>query len=86
MEISEHRFELLESTQENYYELIMAVENKYPNETRHQTALRFIREAQQPHNKAVESDRANLGGMAQPRHGESTACHYLCPNMPGGSL
>lgn len=64
MEIQESRFEQLESTEEGYYELIMAVENKYPNETRHQTALRFIREAQQPHNKAVESDRATLGAPA----------------------
>lgn len=27
-----------------YHELIMAVEQKYPGETRHETALRFIRE------------------------------------------
>jgi hypothetical protein len=33
--------------EEGYYELIMAVENKYPGETRHQTALRLIKEAQQ---------------------------------------
>ena len=32
--------------QERYYELIMAVETKHPNETRHQTALRYIREAE----------------------------------------
>jgi len=29
-----------------YYELINAVENKYSNETRHETALRFIEQAQ----------------------------------------
>jgi len=29
---------------EQYHELIMAVESKYPNESRHETALRYIRE------------------------------------------
>ena len=29
---------------EKYYELIMTVENKYPNETRDETALRYIKE------------------------------------------
>lgn len=29
-----------------YEELIMAVGNKYPNETRHETALRYIRQAE----------------------------------------
>lgn len=32
--------------QSSYNELIMAVENKYDGETRHQTALRFIRDSQ----------------------------------------
>lgn len=32
--------------QEKYQELIMAVERKHPNETRHETALRFITEAE----------------------------------------
>lgn len=31
---------------EDYNELIMAVVRKFPNETRHQTALRYIREAE----------------------------------------
>jgi rubrerythrin len=43
--------------QESYYELIMAVENKYPNENRHQTALRLIKEAQQPHNPSLKADK-----------------------------
>lgn len=30
-----------------YYELIMAVGKKYPNETRHQTALRYIIEKEE---------------------------------------
>jgi hypothetical protein len=33
---------------EKYDELIMAVVNKYPNETRHETALRYIRERENP--------------------------------------
>jgi len=61
VEIQDKEFEKLESIQESYYELIMAVENKYPNETRHQTALRLIREAQQSHNHGIHSDRAGLG-------------------------
>ena len=46
MKIQEREFEKLESIRECYYELIMAVENKYPGETRHQTALRLIKESQ----------------------------------------
>ena len=33
-----------DSTAEKYEELIMAVENKYRGESRHQTALRYIKE------------------------------------------
>lgn len=29
-----------------YYELLYAVERKFPDETRHQTALRYIQEAE----------------------------------------
>ena len=36
----------LSACKERYGELIMAVERKYPNETRHETALRCIREAE----------------------------------------
>ena len=32
------------SVEKNYNKLIMAVESKYPNETRHETALRYIKE------------------------------------------
>ena len=31
-----------------YYELIFAVGNKYPGESRHETALRYIQEAETP--------------------------------------
>lgn len=33
----------LEERTEKYQEIMMAVESKYPNETRHETALRYIK-------------------------------------------
>ena len=39
---------LAEQFRKDYMELIMAVAKKYPNETRHQTALRYILEREQP--------------------------------------
>ena len=41
-ELSDAHFGL----QKRYYELIMAVSTKHPNETRHETALRYIQEAE----------------------------------------
>jgi len=35
-----------------YFELIYAVGNKHPGETRHQTALRYIRQAEMADNSA----------------------------------
>lgn len=35
-----------EELSRDYYQLLYAVENKYPDETRHQTALRLIIESQ----------------------------------------
>ena len=40
-------------TDELYNELLFAVGNKYPNETRHQTALRYILQAEKGDAKAV---------------------------------
>ena len=40
-------------TDELYNELLFAVGNKYPNETRHQTALRYILQAEKGDEKAV---------------------------------
>ncbi len=34
--------------EDKYYELLYAVETKYPNESRHETALRYIKEAETP--------------------------------------
>ena len=41
----------LKRSEELYLELIYAVEHKFPDETRHQTALRYIREVE---NKVCE--------------------------------
>lgn len=38
--------EALRELSDNYYELIMAVATVFPGETRHQTALRYIQEAE----------------------------------------
>ena len=38
----------LEIIRDAYNELLSAVGNKYPNETRHATALRYIRRAEEP--------------------------------------
>ena len=35
-----------QSNDSKYFELIMAVGNKHPGESRHQTALRYIKEAE----------------------------------------
>jgi len=37
----------LAAAEGKYHELIMAVARKFPNETRHETALRYIRQAEQ---------------------------------------
>ena len=43
-----------------YYELILAVGNKYPGETRHQTALRYIKCAElQPECNSSASSKSN---------------------------
>ena len=36
----------LEDNSDKYFELLHAVENKFPNETRHETALRYIQQAE----------------------------------------
>lgn len=37
--------------QELYLEILMGVESKFPNESRHETALRYIRESEQRHSE-----------------------------------
>ena len=48
---------IIEEAKAKYTELLMAVENKYPNESRHDTALRFIREAQSNIEQAKKEER-----------------------------
>lgn len=42
--------EYAKSTRHDYTELLYAVGKKYPDETRHETALRYIRQAEAPQN------------------------------------
>lgn len=42
-------------TDELYNELLFAVGKKYPNETRHQTALRYIRQAEMPNSEPAKA-------------------------------
>ena len=41
-----HRARKSNEIREKYNELLLAVTNKFPGETRHQTALRYIKEAE----------------------------------------
>lgn len=43
-----------------YNELLYSVETKFKNETRHQTALRYIREAELVNKKCLESGLAQV--------------------------
>lgn len=43
-----------EEAREPYHELILAVGNKYEGETRHETALRYIRQAEQGTSEAKD--------------------------------
>ena len=45
----------LAEVKEKYYELLMAVQSKFPDETRHETALRYIRNAEIGSNEASEA-------------------------------
>ena len=43
-----------------YEELLFAVGNKYPGETRHQTALRYIQQAEAPRISAAQCEWPNV--------------------------
>ena len=68
VEIYRLKGELLELRDErdrlrrDYDELIMAVGNKYPGETRHQTALRYIQRAEEPSNIPEQAAMTPAGG------------------------
>ena len=52
-----------QETQEKYNELLYGVSIKHPNETRHETALRYIRQAEYPQNTvACEAIREEKEG------------------------
>lgn len=53
---SEHRKNL----ESDYNELLFAVEKKFPNETRHQTAVRYIREAEKFMESMPTQSKPNL--------------------------
>ena len=46
----------LAETRHNYTELIMSVGNAYPNETRHETAKRYIQERENTPSHGPDSD------------------------------
>lgn len=46
----DERSKLAEERGRKYYELIYAVSMKHPGETRHETALKYIRRAEEPNN------------------------------------
>ena len=55
-----------------YEELLLAVHSTFPGETRHQTALRYIREAEQAANTCWTAQQQSIGahGFAQKIRGE----------------
>ena len=55
-----------EKLQKKYYDLIMAVANKYPNETRHETAKRYIMEA--------NTEKVSTKSVTQPKIDFCHAC------------
>ena len=48
----EHLFAI----ESKYWELIWAVETKYPDESRHETALRYIKEAENRGDETAKQD------------------------------
>ena len=55
---------------EQYTELIMAVESKYPGETRHQTALRYIRRAEDRATTTAATTNTIAAAPTQPESGK----------------
>ena len=56
----------IESLREKYNELIFAVGMKYPGETRHETAMRYIKKAEEPAAtaQAKTPDNAEITGLS----------------------
>lgn len=55
---TEQQADKVRELEAKYNELIMAVARKFPNETRHQTALRYINEAE-----LAEQDYIPVGAL-----------------------
>jgi len=49
----------MDAISQQYYELLYSVEQKWPNESRHQTALRYIQQAER---------NSKSGGVAKQHH------------------
>jgi len=49
----------MDAISQQYYELLYSVEQKWPNESRHQTALRYIQQAER---------NSKCGGVAKQHH------------------
>jgi len=60
---SRHKEEFLneEYTRKKYHELIMEVGNKHSGETRHETALRYIRQAE--NNTKIDSAKVDIASI-----------------------
>ena len=56
------RIRSLEVVEEKYQELLYQVACKFPNETRHETALRYLKERETPAMTADQCCEALLGG------------------------
>jgi len=57
------RIKELENELQKYNELIMAVQNKWPNQTRHETALKYIMQAENSDNCCAKE--AKLEGESE---------------------
>ena len=53
------RADKAENLEARYNELLLAVSNKHPGETRHETALRYIRECEMPKDDGACSQDAS---------------------------
>jgi len=51
----------IEQLEAKYYDLIYAVSQKWPNETRHETAFRYIRQAETITNEPAQSNDRDVG-------------------------
>lgn len=62
---------------QKYHELLWAVANKYPDESRHETALRYIQDAERPSDITAIADRLMSIPHENPCQGECKICEYV---------